>query len=62
MRYCCPGNSRELTIGVLAGSLLALAAGVAGSASSIERMSHAPSGEVPFWAGFAIFFPAVTGV
>jgi amino acid transporter len=43
-------------------SLLALGAGVALRSGERAIVLVAPSGDVGFWAGFAVFFPAVTGV
>ncbi len=43
-------------------SLIALAAGVFARSSEVPMVIHPPSGSVGFWAGFAVFFPAVTGV
>lgn len=43
-------------------SLIALAIGAISKASGNAFPAAIPSGEVAFWAGFAVFFPAVTGV
>ncbi len=43
-------------------SIAALFIGAASHFSGTVFIASAPSGEVPFWMGFAIFFPAVTGV
>jgi len=43
-------------------SLLALTIGAFIHGSGTETILHSPSGDVGFWRGFAIFFPAVTGV
>jgi len=43
-------------------SLLALAAGVVLRSAGGAIPLSVPSGEVGFWTGFAVFFPAVTGV
>ncbi len=44
-------------------SLVALTVGALSRASDGELMRNiTPSGDLAFWAGFAIFFPAVTGV
>lgn len=43
-------------------SLLALFLGVVIHAGSRPVPMPPPSGDIPFWAAFAIFFPAVTGV
>ena len=43
-------------------SIAALAIGAVTKTSGATVMIHPPSGEVPFWAGFAVFFPAVTGI
>jgi potassium/chloride transporter 4/5/6 len=44
-------------------SLIALIIGAVLKFSDGELINNvAPSGELPFWTGFAIFFPAVTGV
>ena len=44
-------------------SLIALAVGALSRGTSVELiLDTVPSGEIAFWAGFAIFFPAVTGV
>jgi amino acid transporter len=44
-------------------SLIALTIGaITRNAGSESLISTGPSGEITFWAGFAIFFPAVTGV
>jgi potassium/chloride transporter 4/5/6 len=49
-------------LGLVALSLVMLAIGAWRRASGAAIPLHAGSGEVAFWAGFAIFFPAVTGV
>jgi potassium/chloride transporter 4/5/6 len=41
---------------------VALAVGAAGHAARDPFTAIEPSGEVAFWHGFAVFFPAVTGV
>jgi potassium/chloride transporter 4/5/6 len=46
----------------IAVSLIALAIGAISKASGNAFPATIPSGEVAFWAGFAVFFPAVTGV
>lgn len=47
----------------VAASLIALTVGALSRGTGMEEIfKTAPSGEVAFWAGFAIFFPAVTGV
>jgi len=44
-------------------SLIALAVGALSRGTSVDHiLNTVPSGEIAFWAGFAIFFPAVTGV
>jgi len=44
-------------------SLIALTVGAISHGTSMDQIFRtAPSGELAFWAGFAIFFPAVTGV
>jgi len=43
-------------------SLIALAAGAAAHSTGGAVPLLAPSGAVGFWGGFAVFFPAVTGV
>ncbi len=43
-------------------SLFALAIGAFVRSSGTEIVLHQPTGEVAFWAAFAVFFPAVTGV
>lgn len=47
---------------IVAVSLIALAIGAFARGSQTALVLHPPSGEVGFWAGFAVFFPAVTGV
>ncbi len=46
----------------IAVSIGAFAAGAILRAPGASIPITPPSGEVPFWAGFAVFFPAVTGV
>ncbi len=46
----------------IAVSLIALAIGAISKATGNAFPATIPSGEVAFWAGFAVFFPAVTGV
>ncbi|GAB4259802.1 MAG: Na-K-Cl cotransporter [Deferrisomatales bacterium] len=43
-------------------SLLALGVGAARAGSLVHVQGTGPSGEVPFWVAFAVFFPAVTGI
>jgi len=43
-------------------SLVALAIGAIVRSSGSEVVLHPPSGDIGFWVGFAVFFPAVTGV
>jgi amino acid transporter len=43
-------------------SLVALAAGALGRSSHVSIPFSGASGEVGFWVGFAVFFPAVTGI
>ncbi len=43
-------------------SLIGLAVGTAGKIGVDPFAAIQPSGEVAFWGGFAVFFPAVTGV
>ncbi|MFH0777522.1 MAG: Na-K-Cl cotransporter [Candidatus Eisenbacteria bacterium] len=47
---------------LVAVSLLALTFGVLLKSSGGVSFSGVPSGEITFWAAFAVFFPAVTGV
>jgi len=47
---------------LVAVSLLALAVGALLKFSGTPRLVSVPSGEISFWMGFAVFFPAVTGV
>jgi amino acid transporter len=49
-------------MGVVAISLIALTAGALGRVSDVPIVLHGPTGDITFWAGFAVFFPAVTGV
>jgi amino acid transporter len=51
-----------VVMAVLAAALVAFfAGGVAAASTDQLRANLAPSSEIPFWALFAIFFPAVTG-
>lgn len=53
----------QLPIMALVGiSLVALVIGVVSRAPATGIPLEAPSGQVTFWHGFAVFFPAVTGV
>lgn len=47
---------------LIALSLLALAGGVYWSDGAGRQMAHGSFGEFGFWAVFAVFFPAVTGI
>lgn len=49
-------------LGLIGASLIALVVGVFLKAGGQTVELPAPSGEIPFWAGFAVFFPAVTGI
>jgi potassium/chloride transporter 4/5/6 len=49
-------------LGLIGISLAALAAGAVGRASWSNLSGSLPSGELGFWAVFAVFFPAVTGI
>jgi potassium/chloride transporter 4/5/6 len=49
-------------MGLVLISLVALVIGVFARSSQEPVVLYPPSGEVGFWAGFAVFFPAVTGV
>lgn len=43
-------------------SLVALVIGAFIRSSGSDVVLHAPTGDIGFWVGFAVFFPAVTGV
>ena len=55
-------RTQVFLMGLVVLSLIALAAGVFARASEDPIVLYPPSGQVGFWAGFAVFFPAVTGV
>ncbi len=55
-------RAQVLLMGFVGVSLVALAVGAAATSSGNAVTLHPPSGDVGFWVGFAIFFPAVTGV
>ncbi len=55
-------QAQVLLMGFVGLSLVALAAGVILSSSHRAVTITPPSGDVGFWVGFAVFFPAVTGV
>ncbi len=47
---------------MVAGSIVALIIGAVWHGDGSRLLAQAPSGEISFWIGFAVFFPAVTGV
>jgi len=49
-------------MGLVALSIIALTIGAVGRDSTAAVVMNPPGGTLGFWAGFAIFFPAVTGV
>ncbi len=55
-------KAQVVLMGFVVISLVALAIGALAKSSGAEVVLHPASGDVGFWAGFAIFFPAVTGV
>ncbi len=55
-------RAQVLLMGFVGLSLVALTAGAVLASSDHALTLHPPSGEVGFWVGFAVFFPAVTGV
>jgi len=55
-------KSQVPVLALIGVSLLALVIGVVIHAWNRAVPIPPPSGEIPFWAAFAIFFPAVTGV
>jgi amino acid transporter len=55
-------RTQVVLMGLVAISLVALTIGVFARSSDVPVTIHAPSGSLGFWAGFAVFFPAVTGV
>ncbi len=55
-------RAQLILMALVAVSLGALSAGALLRASQTAITIPAPSGEVRLWAGFAVFFPAVTGV
>jgi len=55
-------RSQVPIMALIAISLVALASGAFEHGSAKLLFSSAPSGEVGFWAIFAVFFPAVTGI
>lgn len=55
-------RSQVPILGLIAISLIALAAGTATHGSAANWSASEPSGEFGFWTIFAVFFPAVTGI
>jgi amino acid transporter len=55
-------RAQVVLMGFVGLSLVALAIGAFVRSSGTEVVLHPPTGDVGFWAGFAVFFPAVTGV
>ena len=55
-------RAQIVLMGFVVLSLVALTIGAFVRSSGIEVTLHPPTGDVSFWAGFAVFFPAVTGV
>jgi amino acid transporter len=55
-------RAQVVLMGFVGLSLVALAIGAFVRSSGSEVVLHPPTGEVGFWVGFAVFFPAVTGV
>ena len=55
-------RSQVVLMGLVALSLVALAVGVLRQQVNQDIILNPPLGDLSFWAGFAIFFPAVTGV
>ncbi len=49
-------------LGLIGASLIALVMGVITKVGGQPIEFPTPSGEIPFWTGFAVFFPAVTGI
>jgi potassium/chloride transporter 4/5/6 len=55
-------RAQVVLMGFVAMSLAVLAIGAFVRSSGSDVVLHPPTGDVGFWAGFAVFFPAVTGV
>lgn len=55
-------KAQVVLMGFVGLSLVALAIGSFVRSSGSDVVLHPPTGEVGFWVGFAVFFPAVTGV
>ena len=55
-------RAQVVLMGFVALSLLVLAIGAFARSSGSVVVLHPPTGEIGFWVGFAVFFPAVTGV
>ncbi len=55
-------KAQVLLMGFVALSIAALAIGAYVRSSGSNAVIHSPTGDIGFWAGFAVFFPAVTGV
>lgn len=55
-------RAQVLLMGFVAVSLVALVIGAVLSSSDTTITIHPASGDIGFWVGFAVFFPAVTGV
>ena len=55
-------KAQVILMGFVGLSLIALAIGAFARSSGADVVLHPPTGEVGFFAAFAVFFPAVTGV
>jgi amino acid transporter len=55
-------RAQYFIMGAIGLSLLSLASGGPVESTAAETAARAAAGAVPFWAVFAVFFPAVTGI
>ncbi len=55
-------RAQVVLMGFVGLSLIALTIGALARSSESTVVLHPPTGDVGFWVGFAVFFPAVTGV
>jgi len=55
-------KAQVVLMGFVVLSLIALAIGAFVKSSGSDVVLHPPTGDIGFWVGFAVFFPAVTGV